>query len=106
MNEEDVFRQAILTEPDDHVHRLIFADWLLDRDPARESLVRRQGLLGPSLQTSLGQKLAPIPAGTFLMGSPMEENDRDPDEMQHEVAVTKPFYLGATPVTVREFRAF
>jgi uncharacterized protein (TIGR02996 family) len=106
MNEEDVFREAILTEADDHVHRLIYADWLLERDPGREPLVREQGMLGPSLRTGMGQKLVPIPAGSFLMGSPEEEKDRDPDETQHPVTITAPFYLGAGPVSVREFRTF
>lgn len=106
MTEEDAFRQAILTEPDDHVHRLVYADWLLEHDPDREPFVRRQGSLGPSVFTSFGQRLVPIPAGRFRMGSPDNEPDRDPDEAQHSVNLTRPFYLAATPVTVGQFRAF
>jgi uncharacterized protein (TIGR02996 family) len=106
MSEEAMLIEAILTEPDDHVHRLVYADWLLDNDPAREPLVRSQAVLGPSVRASLGQKLVPIPAGTFTMGSPEEEEHRDPDEPAHEVTLTRPYYLGARPLTLGEYRAF
>ena len=106
MSEEAMLIEAILTESDDDVHRLVYADWLLENAPERESLVRSQGQLGPSLIGSLEQKLVPIPAGTFWMGSPEGEAHRDPDENQHEVTLTEPFYLGATPVSVGQFSAF
>jgi formylglycine-generating enzyme required for sulfatase activity len=44
-----------------------------------------------------------IPAGTFLMGSPEIENLRDSDEHQHEVDITKDFYLGAHEVTQEQY---
>ena len=47
-----------------------------------------------------------IPAGKFLMGSPETEKDRDMDEVQHEVTISKPFYMGITHVTVDQFAAF
>ena len=31
----------------------------------------------------------PVKAGTFYMGSPLSENDRDEDELQHQVTLTK-----------------
>jgi len=37
--------------------------------------------------------------GRFLMGSPESEPDRDSDETQHEVILTRGFWLGETPVT-------
>ena len=40
-----------------------------------------------------------IPAGTFQMGSPADEEDRDDDEQQHQVTLSQPFYLQTTPVT-------
>jgi eukaryotic-like serine/threonine-protein kinase len=53
---------------------------------------------------SLGMKLVRIPGGRFLMGSPPEEADRSSDEgPQHEVEITRPFYLGVYPVTQREY---
>ena len=71
-------------------------------------------LLGVSLATepaaqpkeitnSIGMKLALIPAGKFLMGSPKDEKERGPDEEQHEVSITKPFYLGVYEVTQAEY---
>lgn len=51
-------------------------------------------------------KLALIPAGKFMMGSPVTEKDRDKDETQHEVTISKPFYMGITHVTVDQFAAF
>ena len=43
-------------------------------------------------------KLVPIPAGKFLMGSPENEVGRITNEgPQHEVEISKPFYLGSTP---------
>jgi formylglycine-generating enzyme required for sulfatase activity len=59
------------------------------------------------LSNSLGMKLALIPAGKFLMGSPLTELGRNPHEgPQHEVVITKAFYMGKFEVTVGEFRAF
>jgi formylglycine-generating enzyme required for sulfatase activity len=55
------------------------------------------------ITNSLGMKLAYIPAGKFLMGSPAGEADRDEGETQHEVTITRPFYLGVYEVTQGEF---
>ena len=49
------------------------------------------------LETPAGFVL--VPAGTFTMGSPLDEPGRDDDEVQHEVAITRPFYLQTHPVT-------
>ena len=40
-----------------------------------------------------------IPAGKFLMGSPEAEEGRSGDEKQHEVIITKPYYMGKYAVT-------
>ena len=55
---------------------------------------------------SVGMKLEMIPAGDFLMGSPKGEEGRSRDERQHEVEITQPCYMGATPVTIGQFKAF
>lgn len=48
--------------------------------------------------------LARIPAGTFLMGSPPDEQARSADEgPQHEVVITKPLLMGIHPVTQEQF---
>ncbi|MDR1519175.1 MAG: SUMF1/EgtB/PvdO family nonheme iron enzyme, partial [Planctomycetota bacterium] len=46
-----------------------------------------------------------IPAGTFLMGSPASEARRDDDEVQHEVSLSKAFYMGIYEVTQAQWRA-
>lgn len=44
-----------------------------------------------------------IPAGKFVMGSPKKEKGRDDDETQHEVTLTKPFYMGKYEVTQEQW---
>jgi sulfatase modifying factor 1 len=51
-------------------------------------------------------KLVQIPAGKFLMGSPETEKGRFEDEVQHEVTISKAFYMGVTHVKVDQFAAF
>ena len=47
--------------------------------------------------TGIGMKLELIPAGKFLMGSPEDEDGRfDGEGPQHEVEISRAFYLGAT----------
>ena len=55
------------------------------------------------LTNSIGMKLVLIPKGTFMMGSPESEEDRDTDELQHEVTLSKDFYLGVTEVTQAQY---
>ena len=53
---------------------------------------------------SLGMKLVLIPPGDFLMGSPDSDREARPDEKpQHRVRITRPFYIGAYPVTQGEY---
>ncbi len=72
-----------------------------------------------SFANSLGMKMVRIPAGSFVMGS--SENDIAwamgtlaqglPVSLEnefpfHKVRITRPFFLGATQVTVGQFRKF
>jgi formylglycine-generating enzyme required for sulfatase activity len=76
-----------------------------------------------TISNSIGMKLVLIPAGKFLMGSPKAEQDAALNERslsaetrklwepliraegpQHEVEITKPFYLGACEVTQKQYR--
>jgi len=52
---------------------------------------------------SLGMQFKLIPTGRFLMGSPESEAGRCDDETQHEVILTRPYYMGIYPVTQGEF---
>ncbi len=75
----------------------------------------------PEYTNTLGMKFKLIPAGKFTMGSSKEEIDRClkpfaegawqrqfllSEGPEHEVEITQPFYMGATHVTVRQFRQF
>jgi formylglycine-generating enzyme required for sulfatase activity len=58
------------------------------------------------LVNSIGMKLAPIPTGKFIMGSPVDEpgrpwlgRDEIDYEEQHPVTIREPFYMGVYPVT-------
>jgi formylglycine-generating enzyme len=46
-----------------------------------------------------------IPAGTFVMGSPTSEAERDANETQHAVTLTQGIYMGKYPVTQGEYLA-
>jgi formylglycine-generating enzyme len=54
---------------------------------------------GTTITNSIGMKLAAIPKGKFMMGSPANEAERNEDELQHEVTITRPYYMGVYPVT-------
>jgi formylglycine-generating enzyme required for sulfatase activity len=62
--------------------------------------------LGDIWLNSAGMKFAYIPPGEFTMGSPDDEALRYDDETQHRVRITRPFLIGLTAVTVRQFAAF
>jgi formylglycine-generating enzyme required for sulfatase activity len=53
---------------------------------------------------SLGMAFAPVPAGTFFMGSEHTEPGRCPNEfLRHEVTMPAPVLIAVTPVTQRQF---
>src|SRR3974390_1601630 len=53
---------------------------------------------------SIGMKFVWIPPGTFMMGSPKEENPWFVDETQHKVTLTKGFYMGVYTVTQEQWK--
>ncbi|MFZ4081505.1 MAG: formylglycine-generating enzyme family protein [Pirellula sp.] len=56
------------------------------------------------ITNSIGMKLVLIPKGTFMMGSPESEEGRDKDdETQHEVTISKDYYLGVYEVTQAQY---
>jgi uncharacterized protein (TIGR02996 family) len=73
-------------------------------------------LLGQGVRPCVPQKTVPlgqgvemrfsfIRPGTFLMGSPEDEEGRYDDEIRHQVTLTKGFWLGVYPVTQAQWRA-
>jgi formylglycine-generating enzyme required for sulfatase activity len=53
----------------------------------------------------LGLELVWIKPGTFMMGSPANEEGRDYNELQHEVTLTKGYWLGKYEVTQAQYKA-
>ncbi|MDA0841450.1 MAG: formylglycine-generating enzyme family protein, partial [Planctomycetota bacterium] len=58
-----------------------------------------------NFKNSIGMELILIPAGEFEMGSPANEKDRDENEVQHTVKITKPFFMSRTEVTQGQYEA-
>jgi len=56
-----------------------------------------------SIYDSIEKDLVLIQSGKFLMGSPITEPGRNEDEIQHEVTITKPFYLGKFEVSQEQW---
>jgi uncharacterized protein (TIGR02996 family) len=60
----------------------------------------------PEVVNSIGMRLALIPPGVFLMGSLEDEEERADDEgPQHEVEISRPFYMSIFPVTQAQWQA-
>jgi formylglycine-generating enzyme required for sulfatase activity len=62
------------------------------------------------LVNSIGMKLAPVPAGKVIMGSPVDEpgrpwlgRDEADYEEQHSVTIREPFYMGVYLVTQEQY---
>jgi formylglycine-generating enzyme required for sulfatase activity len=68
--------------------------------------LERQVLAQPpkEITNSIGMKLVLIPKGKFTMGSPESEEGRQKDETQHEVTISKDYYLGVYEVTQSEYQ--
>ena len=56
-----------------------------------------------TITNSIGMQFALIPEGNFVMGSPPDEPVRQHDERQHEINITKPFYMQTTEVSQRQW---
>ena len=54
---------------------------------------------GKKFTNNLGMKFVYIPPERFMMGSPSNEAERDKDEKQHQVTLTKGYYMQTTEVT-------
>ena len=83
---------------------------LVDSGTGRvESRVERPVPLRKKITNTIGMKLVLIPKGTFTMGSPTKEDFREPGyggcgkEDQHEVELSRPFYMGVYEVTQGEY---
>jgi formylglycine-generating enzyme required for sulfatase activity len=58
------------------------------------------------IKNSIGMTFVRIPGGGFQMGSPdAEPGHREHESPQHEVRITKAFYISVTPVTQGQYEA-
>ena len=55
------------------------------------------------LEAGFPMEFVRIPAGSFVMGSPEDEEGRDSDERQHEVRISQGFWMGKYEVTQGEW---
>ena len=55
------------------------------------------------ITNSIGMKLVLIPKGKFAMGSAIGNPESDGDERQHDVTITRDYYIGAFEVTQSQF---
>lgn len=93
---------------------LALAGCARDRAPAAPASLRGEGRLlsarpfdgVPFAIAELGLELRPVPAGSFRMGSPGGEPGRTgAEEPATTVTLSRPFWLGRTPVTHAQWRA-
>jgi formylglycine-generating enzyme required for sulfatase activity len=84
---------------------------LLALQPQREDLRRLLATLpdepnpGDVFTNALGIRFAWIPSGTFVMGSPPDEEGHQPNERRHKVTLTRGFSMGVTLVTQGQWLA-
>ncbi len=94
---------ATRCEPDSHPER---AEWQSDLVKLLQKGVKP---CLPEITVDLGKGVEMtfhyIPPGTFLMGSPPDEEGRGDAETQHRVTRTKGVYLGIYPVTQGQWQA-
>jgi formylglycine-generating enzyme required for sulfatase activity len=55
------------------------------------------------ITNSIGMKLVLVPKGTFMMGSPESDVNRQKNETQHEVTISKDYYLGVYEITQAQY---
>jgi uncharacterized protein (TIGR02996 family) len=131
--EEDALLRAIVERPQEADQTwLVLADWLDEHDRATQAeLIRLQHqpswrpdldvtarharivellVAGvrpcvPARVNSLGMRFVWVPPGAFLMGSPPEEPQRDSDEPQHHVTLTRGCWMSETTVTQPQWQA-
>jgi len=84
----------------------VYTTWPFDSTEAKRRQTATAAALGIKPEVTLPlpkgkskMTFALIPAGAFVMGSPMTEKGRRQDEVQHKVKITKPFYMSTTEVT-------
>jgi sulfatase modifying factor 1 len=79
-----------------------------DKDPPKQEPPKNvANSIGMNFANSIGMKFVWIPPGSFKMGSPKDEKERQPwgtDETEHKVTLTRGFYMGAHTVTQEQWK--
>jgi len=73
----------------------------VDREKEGEAIraeARKQGIEFPD-----GWAFVPVKAGSFTMGSPLDETGRDGDEGAHHVTLTRTFWMSTTETTQAQY---
>jgi formylglycine-generating enzyme required for sulfatase activity/predicted Ser/Thr protein kinase len=71
---------------------------------AKDNAPIKQTALPEQFTNSMGMEFKLIKPGTFIMGSPTSEPHRNEDETQHQVTLTRPYYLGVYEVTQEQYQ--
>ena len=72
---------------------------------ARSKALNMPWTIEGNLDPRIKLEMVLIPAGKFVMGSPKKEKGRDDDETQHEVTLTKSYYMSKYQVTQEQWEA-
>jgi len=72
---------------------------------ARLEALKAAGGMVIDLGDGVAMPMVEIKPGRFMMGSPASERDRQDNETQHSVTISKAFWLGQTEVTQAEWQA-
>ncbi len=89
----------------------VIADRLSAPPPGAAAVLADSPPAGPLLRVWLtttgaaGPAMIALPGGTFRMGSPASEPERDTDEAQHTVSI-RPFAIGQTEVSFADYDRF
>ena len=70
--------------------------------PAQKAVA---SLFTEALTSNVGIDMVAIPGGTFLMGSPIYEPERQPNEGPIHSVTVSPFFMGASPITQAQWAA-
>ena len=76
-----------------------------DAATVKKQMTPAQLALGDPVVNSVGMLLVPIPAGTFMMGTPETEKLGFDNEHQHQVTISNAFYMQTTEVTQGQWKA-
>ncbi|HLA83709.1 MAG TPA: SUMF1/EgtB/PvdO family nonheme iron enzyme [Thermoguttaceae bacterium] len=81
--------------------------WMLQHRPVKNAHARTQAQMKPYTEEIPGGgvkfNMVPIRGGTFLMGSPADEEDRSDEEGPRRKVVIDPFWMGKCEVTWEEY---